>query len=83
MRSTITIDDKLFAQACKELGDDNASNVVTAALQAYIKAAAAKRLVLLGGTAPGFKVPGYVGDQRLDKTSEGLIAAEDPTPYNA
>jgi Arc/MetJ family transcription regulator len=52
MRTTIAIDDDLFAQAQKYAGVTEKSAVVREALKALIEREAARRLARLGGTEP-------------------------------
>jgi len=55
MRTTITIDDKLFKQA-QEMADPemNAAEIVREAIKTYVQVNAARRLAALGGTMPNF-----------------------------
>lgn len=54
MRTTITIDDALFASAAALLPQPvKPSEVVAKALQDMVRAEAFKRLAAAGGTAPG------------------------------
>ncbi len=86
MRSTITIDDNLFNDAAKVCGDKNISTVVTAALTDYVRRAAAKRLIALGGSAPHLSFPNNnrysPNSPDLDEVSY-LKASEDSSEYNA
>ena len=52
MRTTIAIDDELFAKAQKFAGVTGKSAVVREALKALIEREAARRLARLGGTEP-------------------------------
>ena len=52
MRTTIAIDDELFAKAQKFAGVTEKSAVVREALKALIEREAARRLARLGGTEP-------------------------------
>lgn len=53
MRTTITIDDALFASAAALLPQPaKPSEVVAQALKAMLRAEAIKRLIAVGGTAP-------------------------------
>jgi len=59
MRTTITIDDDLYAQA-REMAGPNRSkaDIVREAMQTYVRVQAAQRLAALGGTQPkGKAVP--------------------------
>ncbi|HGF4155105.1 TPA: type II toxin-antitoxin system VapB family antitoxin [Escherichia coli] len=57
MRTTVTIDDALYAQALDmaEPGMDK-SDIFREAVKTFIRVQAAKRLASLGGTAPDMKI---------------------------
>ena len=55
MRTTITIDDKLLADAKEFSGIQETPTIMRMALQAFVEREAARRLMLLGGSQPGFK----------------------------
>ncbi|QDL96108.1 MULTISPECIES: type II toxin-antitoxin system VapB family antitoxin [Rhodopseudomonas] len=57
MRTTIAIDDELFAKAQKFAGLDEKSAVIKTALQAYVEREAARRLARMGGSMPDAKAP--------------------------
>ena len=57
MRTTIAIDDELFAQAQEFSGLTEKSAVVREALKAFVEREAARRLARMGGTQPGAKAP--------------------------
>ena len=57
MRTTIAIDDDLFAQAQEFAGVTEKSAVVREALKAFVEREAARRLARLGGTEPQAKAP--------------------------
>jgi Arc/MetJ family transcription regulator len=57
MRTTIAIDDDLFAQAQEFAGVTEKSAVVREALKAFVEREAARRLARLGGTEPHAKAP--------------------------
>lgn len=57
VRTAITIDDTLFKEAEEAIGESNPSVLVTKALKAFIAAEARKRILLLSGSAPDFKIP--------------------------
>lgn len=57
MRTTVTLDDELVAKARKYTAIEENSALVNAALKALVEREAAHRLIALGGTMPGFKVP--------------------------
>jgi Arc/MetJ family transcription regulator len=57
MRTTIAIDDELFAKAQKFAGVTEKSAVVREALKAFVEREAARRLARMGGTQPDAKGP--------------------------
>ena len=57
MRTTIAIDDELFAKAQKYAGVLEKSAVIREALKAYIEVEAGRRLARMGGTVPDAKAP--------------------------
>jgi len=57
MRTTIVLDDELFAKAQDYTGLKEKSAVVREALTALVQREAARRLARLGGTQPDFKLP--------------------------
>ncbi len=57
MRTTLTLDDELLADAAELTGITEKSALVRAALKALIEREAARRLARLGGSAPGLKIP--------------------------
>jgi Arc/MetJ family transcription regulator len=57
MRITISLDDELIATAQEYAGIKGKSALVREALTALIQREAARRLALLGGSAPEFKAP--------------------------
>ena len=57
MRTTIAIDDELFAKAQKFAGVTEKSAVVREALKAFVEREAARRLARMGGTIPKAKAP--------------------------
>lgn len=56
MRTTITLDDRLLAEAMKLTGVQEKSALVREALAALIERESARRLGLLGGTEPEITV---------------------------
>ncbi|MGD7654371.1 MAG: type II toxin-antitoxin system VapB family antitoxin [Verrucomicrobiales bacterium] len=77
MRTTVTIDDKLYAEAAEFSNIKDKSKLINFALDSYIKKMAARRLVALGGTMPDLVVPGRgsdagyeVGDRPAQKVAE-------------
>ncbi len=57
MRTTLTIDDDLLAEAQEMTGIKEKSALVRTALENLIQREAARRLALLGGTEPDLVVP--------------------------
>jgi Arc/MetJ family transcription regulator len=57
MRTTITIDDELLAQAQEYTGVKEKSALVNQALKSLVQREAARRLALLGGTMRDAKAP--------------------------
>jgi Arc/MetJ family transcription regulator len=57
MRTTVTLDDKLVAQAQEMTGIEDKSTLVRTALTRLVQQEAARRLILLGGSAPDFVAP--------------------------
>jgi Arc/MetJ family transcription regulator len=57
MRTTITIDDELFAKAQEFAGINGKSAVVRVALQAFVQREAGRRLASMGGTQPDAEAP--------------------------
>jgi Arc/MetJ family transcription regulator len=57
MRTTIAIDDELFAKAQEFAGVSEKSAVIREALKAFVEREAARRLARMGGTEPSAKAP--------------------------
>ncbi|MBK3662539.1 type II toxin-antitoxin system VapB family antitoxin [Bradyrhizobium diazoefficiens] len=57
MRTTIAIDDELFAKAQEFAGVSEKSSVVREALKAFVEREAARRLARMGGVEPNVKAP--------------------------
>jgi len=57
MRTTIAIDDELFAKAQEFAGLTEKSAVVREALKAFVEREAARRLARMRGTIPNAKAP--------------------------
>lgn len=57
MRTTLTLDDELLADAAELTGITEKSALVRAALKALVEREVARRLARLGGSDPGLKVP--------------------------
>jgi Arc/MetJ family transcription regulator len=55
MRTTVTVDDELFADAQAYSGLKEKSALIEVALKAYVQSEAARRLALLGGSDPRAK----------------------------
>lgn len=52
MRTTVTIDDKLLADAKEFAGIEETSAVIKEALRIYVSLEAGRRLALMGGSDP-------------------------------
>ncbi|MEJ0028465.1 MAG: type II toxin-antitoxin system VapB family antitoxin [Rhizomicrobium sp.] len=57
MRTTVTLDDELLADAEKYTGITERTALLNAGLKALIERAAARRLAALGGSQPRLKAP--------------------------
>jgi Arc/MetJ family transcription regulator len=57
MRTTIAIDDELFAKAQEFAGVTEKSAVIREALKAFVEREAARRLARMGGAQPDAKAP--------------------------
>lgn len=57
MRTTVTLDDELVAKAQKMTGITDKTTLLRTALQKMVEREAARRLILLGGSAPDFVAP--------------------------
>ena len=57
MRTTLALDDELLAKAQEYTGIKEKSVLVNQGLKALVEREAARRLILLGGSLPGLKVP--------------------------
>ncbi len=68
MRTTVTLDDDLIADATVYSGVSDKSKIINLALDHYIKRMAAKRLVALGGSMPDLVVPAR-NSHRMDDSS--------------
>lgn len=79
MRTTITLDDDLFAEAaaCCE-STATPSMVIKKACETLVEIEAAKRLMKLSGTAPDFSVP-----PRSKRTTDIQQVAEPHGPYGS
>jgi Arc/MetJ family transcription regulator len=55
VRTTVTIDDDLYAQAVRLIGPLDRSAVLDQGLRALVERESAKRLARLGGTQPALK----------------------------
>lgn len=76
MRTTITIDDTLFGKATAIAGDENASSLITKALEMLVAAESKKRILRLSGGSPGFTIPG-----RDSRSADMGMVAESPADY--
>ncbi|HEY4940545.1 MAG TPA: type II toxin-antitoxin system VapB family antitoxin [Rhizomicrobium sp.] len=57
MRTTVTLDDELLADAEKYTGIKERTTLLNAGLKSLIEREAARRLARLGGTEPQFRAP--------------------------
>jgi Arc/MetJ family transcription regulator len=57
MRTTVTIDDKMMANAERLTGLTEKSAIIRAGLKALIERESARRLARLGGTEPDMMLP--------------------------
>lgn len=57
MRTTLTLDDDLLAEAAQYTGVTEKSRLMREALRALIQRESARRLARLGGTEPGARAP--------------------------
>lgn len=57
MRTTVAIDDELFAAAQEYAGVEEKSAVIRKALETYVELEASRRLARLGGSAPDLVAP--------------------------
>ena len=55
MKTTLTIDDNLLAQAAELTGQNGKSHLIELGLQALIAQESGRRLAALGGTEPDLK----------------------------
>jgi Arc/MetJ family transcription regulator len=57
MRTTVTLDDELFARAGELTGITEKSRLLRMAMEALVQREAARRLALLGGSNPEATLP--------------------------
>lgn len=57
MRTTVTLDDELLAQASEAMGISERSVLLHEGLKLIVQREAARRLSLLGGSAPNLRSP--------------------------
>lgn len=57
MRTTVTLDDELLAQAGEAMGTTDRSALLHEGLRLIVQREAARRLILLGGTMPDAQAP--------------------------
>lgn len=55
MRTTITLDDDLLAQASEAMGTNERATLIHEGLRLVVQREAARRLIALGGSMPGAK----------------------------
>jgi Arc/MetJ family transcription regulator len=75
MRTTVTLDDDLVADAAAYSGIDDKSKLINLALTDFVRRSAAKRLVALGGTMPDLVVPARNSSRMTDDDSPAREAA--------
>lgn len=75
MRTTVTLDDDLVADAATYSGVDDKSKLINLALDYYVKRMAARRLAALGGTMPDLVVPSRNSGRLMDDYSPSREAA--------
>ncbi len=78
MRTTVTLDDDLVADAAAYSGIPDKSKLINLALDHYVKRMAAKRLAALGGTMPDLVVPArnaLAADDSPSKEAARALAA--------
>src|SRR5687768_8610911 len=75
MRTTVTLDDDLIADAATYSGVDDKSKLINLALDYYVKRMAAKRLIALGGTMPDLVIPARSSTYWADDNSPSKEAA--------
>jgi Arc/MetJ family transcription regulator len=57
MRTTLVLDDDLFAEAVRNTGITEKTRIIHLGLEALIQREAARRLAALGGSMPALRVP--------------------------
>lgn len=57
MRTTVTLDDELLAQASEAMGISERSVLLHEGLKLIVQREAARRLAAMGGSAPGLRLP--------------------------
>ncbi len=75
MRTTVTLDDALMADAAAYSGINDKSKIINLALDYYIQRMAAKRLMALGGSMPDLVVPSR---RRSEDLSDSKVAEDTP-----
>ncbi len=75
MRTTVTLDDDLIADASAYSGLDDKSKLINLALTDYVRRMAAKRLAALGGSMPDLVVPARNSLRVADDSSPAREAA--------
>ena len=75
MRTTVTLDDELIADATAYSGLEDKSKLINLALDSYVKRMAARRLIALGGTMPDLVVPARNASNMSDDFSPAKEAA--------
>jgi Arc/MetJ family transcription regulator len=75
MRTTVTLDDDLIADAAAYSGLEDKSKLINLALDSYVKRMAARRLIALGGTMPDLVVPARNSSNMTEDFSPAKEAA--------
>ncbi|EAQ98967.1 type II toxin-antitoxin system VapB family antitoxin [Congregibacter litoralis] len=73
MRTTVSIDDQLFAEASRLTGITENTELIRFAIKRLVEREAARRLACLGGKMPGLEIPG----RRALATTEDDEGVED------
>ena len=63
MRTTVTLDDKLLADAKSYTGIEETATLLRMGLTSLVQAEAARRLILLGGSDPNASLPPREGTE--------------------
>ena len=74
MRTTLSLDDELLADAQEYTGIKEKSALVNAALKALVQREAARRLAAMGGTMPDVVAPPRRRQAPVGETMPGIVA---------